>query len=369
MEQTTLPATLPPEKLSLLSQLETLMPPDRRLSWLQLGNAKSSVLKKLEAKELELQALLLGWENKPLLELQTALEGFRKGVLEIPEVRKGYTKYLDGIKDEMMVPEKRVAASEAYKQATARYNKLRLDKQAEDAKGQEKLQEAARFKAHVENEYLRIKSQYTIDLMKQIVDAYTMALRDDLEEEGIRKYVEVTQKVLAEVKRVPATKFSYVLHTKDEILVLAAKIPAPDYSQVLAQANTELIEKFKMYHHDKANHLAASDFLKQEMAKIEGEIKQEAINAAAVNNLMVNAGTVTVHDDSGVKTAVKVWKVTGDEFSWEVALRVVGEFLSKQTQVKLRVKDYGNLTVRQMAVALVEIGVKVGGVNYEEVVK
>ncbi len=368
MEQTLL-AILPPEKQTLLQTLETAMPADRRLSWLQLGNAKAVVLKRLEAKELEIQGILLGWENKPLLELQTALENFKKGVSEIPEVRKGYTKYLDSIKEEMMVPEKRIATSPVFKDATARYNQLRLAQQEQQADEARKTLEAARFKAHVENEYLRIKSQYSIDLMKQIVDAYTMALADNLEEEGIRKMVEVTQQVMAEVKRVPAVKFDYKLHTKEEILALAAKIPPPNYDAVLSQANTELIEKFKMYHHDKANHLAASDFLRGEMAKAETEIRQEITNATAVNNLMVQAGAVTITQDTGVKTAVKVWKPTSEEISREVALKVMGEFIAKQTVAKVRVQDWGNLTVRQMVASLCDAGIKVDGVKYEEVVK
>ena len=364
--------TLPAEKQTLLTQLETAMPADRRLSWLQLGYAKGTVLKKLEAKELELQQILLGWETKPLLELQTAIEAYKKGISEIPEMRKGYTKYLETIKEELMQPEKRVAALPALASATARYNTLRLDAQklADDAKA--KATEAASFKAHVTNEYLRIASQYKIDLWKQIVDAYTMALRDELEEEGIRTYVELTKKVLAEVKRVPATKFVPKHHKPEELPPLAAGIKPPNYAGILAEANTELINKFKTYHQDKANHVAASDFLNSEMAKIEAEVKQEVTNTTAVNNLMVTAGSVVVTEDTGIKQAVKVWKPKFEgEMPFSVAIRVMGEFLAKQVMVqdKMRLKDFGNLTVKQMASALCELGVKVEGVNYEEVVK
>jgi hypothetical protein len=127
-----------------------------------------------------------------------------------------------------------------------------------------------------------------------------------------------------------------------------------------------------MYHQDKQNAEAAAEFINSEMTKAAEEIRTEASNQASVNNLLVSANSVVVSEDDGVKTLVKKWKpVIDGEMPVGLAIAIMGIFISKSHLALqyIRVKDYGNLTVKQMVAALCEAGIKVDGVQYEEVMK
>lgn len=355
-----------------LNQLRTIIPADKQLSWMQLCNAKQTFMSELEKKELALQQLLLNYETFDLLKLQTAIEDYKKQIKEMPEYRKGYTKYLDKIYDELMMPEKRAAAYDGLTKAIARYNQLRVEKQDADKKSEDKRFEQERFKTHVKNEYARLVTEYKMSLQKTITDAYVMALNaEELTEDGIKQFIDVASQCLDDTKVGTPTKFDYTLNTKEEIGALYVTVEAPNFNEILQTAKAFIPEKFKLVHNDRANKQAASEFQKKQLEESKTRLEEALKNTTAVNQLTTNASATQIVSNDGIKEIKRKTIIVVDDDSPEWAAKIVATFSmnwSKASQF-VRVKKWGNLSISQMAVALDDAEIRVDGVEYAEVVK
>lgn len=382
-------------------KIEASLPIDKKLAWLQLAVGKGQALTQLNNYKLELQKLLIpvdvikivDWEDPEqkraaieyLVELQNALTEYNKGVKQLPEMRKGYTRYLDRIYDELMQPEKHAQEWEVFIKLKASFIQLRSEKEIHDGKIGEKQREAEKFIAHIKNEYIRLQSDYKIALTNFINDAYTILLEETAKgtakinnDEELKALAKTTWTNMQNTEVVPIgspVKFvNYTLHTKEELLEISKSIPAeflPDYASILQASKTELWMRFQMYWQDKPNALKAKEYIVEQGKKAEELVKDEAAREISVNNLLANAGSLTVIQNSGLKPTVKknVIKTADEDPAW--ALKIITAMQVNWTLAApyVRVKKWGNLSISQMAAALDEAGVKVGDVEYAEEVK
>lgn len=360
-----------PEILARHEQLTALVPIDRQVSWLGLAESKASLLKQLTEKELAAQQLLLQWETSDALALQNNLQAYRKAVADMQELRKGFTRYLDMIADEMMQPEKRAAAWEVVSKADARRIELVKAKAEEENKLNDKKLERSRFEAHVRNEYARIKGEYHAMLLKAIDDYYDNALGCDLDDEGIKKHFETAVLALGDIKAPEAKKFDYKLHSREEMIPIWQAIPQPNFLEILSQARGGLKERYSLYHNDKHQAKQAIEHIRAQSQETMAKVFQGIQTEIATNTLVAEAAEFTLTQPDGVKAVVKKQAIVikDEDLSW--AHKVIASFLANWNRVVpvLTVKKFGNLSVAQMAAALDKSEVKVDGVDYITVEK
>lgn len=391
------PAPLPTEAIETqLQALRSMIDPERQLSWLQLANSKAIIKTTLETKELELQGLLINFEAsfpeidfaaavipiekqqeyvKALENLQAKIAEYNSGAKQLPEIRKGYTRYLDVIYDELMQPEKRAVKWETFLKAQQFFLTARKNVEAINNRAIEKQKEQDSFRAHFQNEYIRIAAEYRANLLKQITDAYTLALKDpNITNEGLTQFVKATWAAMQDIKPGAPSTFSFSINTREEMVPVFQNIPAPNYGEILEEAKKEINSKFSMFWQDKQNADAAIKFAEDEQKRNEQKIKDEAARSASVNTLMAQAGSssgATLTMDTSLKPVQRKIKMVIDDSDPSWALKVASAFVGNWEKA-IRfcgVKKYGNLSIRQMAAALDEAQIKVSDVQYEEIEK
>lgn len=112
------------------------LPEARQKSWLLLGAGKMKLDAELQKRELELQTI-------------TDLAQYKTMWNDLVAYRKKFTGYLDNIKDQCMVVEKRMdpSTNERYQGLVKADLDARLEKQKEEQKRAEAIREFAAFKA------------------------------------------------------------------------------------------------------------------------------------------------------------------------------------------------------------------------------
>lgn len=400
MEQTAI-ATNGTREIEIRNQLAAIrqiVPEDRQLSWLQLCVGKATMKEALEKKELELQKLLIGFDNKfqtpeilsdefwmkitveqkqnivnALVELQNDIAGYKKGLRDMPEIRKAFTRYLDKIYEELMVPEKRAAAWETLNQAEKFYLSVREKKEKHDAQLDLKKTERDNFIAHVKNEYLRLASEYRLALEKQIKDAYVWALNDkNLTEDGLKQYIRVTWDEMKKIQPAAPQKFNYHYNTKEEIIAIAETLEKPDYISILNITQKSLLSTFDMYWNDRVKPEQAKEYQEKHFDGIATEVRTDVQRAIGVNNLLSASGATSITPkDSDLKKSTSRQIIVVKDDSPEWANKIVAAFLKDWPTASqhLRIKKWGNLNVGQMAAALDDAEIKVAGIEYETEVK
>jgi hypothetical protein len=358
------------EQDKLLGSLYVSVPRARQLSWLQLSDLKLNIEKQIEGKILEIQQALNGWETMDLLALQAATEKANKIVKSIPDLRKSFTGYLDRISDQMMSIQKRAEGMEILSQAVAKELELRLAKEQTDGAVSEKVSEAARFKAHVQNEYVRISSEYEIALSNYINTSYLTALDQNFTDEGLFDHIRKETEWLKNIQRSAPVKFQYTLNTAAELNELHASIPAPNYDDILVGAIGKLVEKFKMYHQDVQNKELAKAQSKKELEQTQDAILNQASKTQAVNTLVSKGASTLVDTLPGAKKVKRKQVIVVQDTSADT-IKIISEFLARWDDVapNLKVKSWSNLSVKQMAAALQELPDQIAGLVYQEVVK
>lgn len=378
------PAVLSPDNLQKYHTLVNTLPKDRQLAWLTLSGAKLSVETKLQAAELELQKILLGWETKDLVELKAAIDKYKEQLKMMPETRKGFTRYLDGINDSLMVFEKRASGLKPGQKAwiedpeslilkaNKRFLELRLAEEKRLENEQNKNAEAARFAAHVKNEYVRLESEYKVTLLTTINTAYQQALNDELTDDGLKQYVKVTEAALREVKLGARNKFNYTINTPEELTALNSTIPAPNYTATLDNAIKFMYEKFQLYFQDRANAEKAKEYHNQKTQQLTGLVQDAATKQMSVNNLVSRGAEVEVQPTGGIPAIKRKMEIVIEDTP-EFANRVVSAFLANWADCSknVRVEKWSNLSVKQMAKALEDLpsGEMVEGLKYQETIK
>lgn len=363
-------AVAPVSITEALNQVSARLPEDKKLSWLQLCEGKSVILSKLETEELRLQGLVLGFSEKNIVELQTAIDEYKKGLKDLPEIRKGFTRYLDKIYDQMMLPEKRAEKNENYIGAQNRLLELKLAREKEAKAGEAKAAEKERFITHIKNQNVARVAAYTMALQKAITDTYTVALENG-DQHTVEEYIQSGIAFMSNEIPIPTPeKFNFTLHTREELMSISETIDKPNFAGLLNGAISALKEKFSMYAQDRENKQKAIQFELEQRRLADEKIKEVAATATSVNNLMTGSGT-TVTESDGVKSLKrkKSIKIIDNDFGW--CKKIVAAFLTNWDTCcsELRIKKASNLSVGQMAAALDDANIKVDGVEYIETVK
>lgn len=361
-----------PELKSKLEVLKQSLPEINQLSWLQLGVAKATTKSEMQKLALKLQSVLTGWDKMSLENLQNAIVEYKKGLAMMPEIRKAYTRFLDIISNELMSIQKAAESYEELSSAEKRFLELRKEKEKEDQKLNDKIQEAARFKAHVKNEYLRVQTEYIIALKKTISDSYLQALRDDLTEDGLKKYIDVTKAALADVKIGGVTKFTpYNHHTPEELTAIHKTIEKPDYAYDLSSAVASVDSQFVLYWNDKKAGEKAKEYIQNQQKNLESELKEHTQTASAVNELISKASSAEVLPDPNIKSIKRKVEIVVKDNDPQCALIIIANFVKyfQTCKPRLKVTKWGNLSVKQMAAALQEEDIMIEGLEYNTIEK
>lgn len=358
------------DQQKVLNDLRLSIPVERQLSWLQLSNLKLNIEQKLEAKVLELQEVLSGWDTMKLLDLSAALEKSKVILGEVPEIRKSFTRYLDGISDQMMGIEKRAKGLEALAKATQRELDLRLETEKTNDEATAKAQEASNFKTHVQNEYIRISTEYKTSLLTVINNSYIAALETPLTDDGLMDHMQKLAVALKAVPKSSPTKFNYTKHQPAELNEIVKTIPAPNHDETLTKAVGYISERFKLYHQDVQNAEMAKAKVKESTQQTAAELNQKAQQDQAVNSLVNKGESVIVDTLPGSKKVKRKYVIVPQDTA-EDTKRIISAFIANwsDASAKLKVKSWVNLSVKQMAAALQELDEQLPGLVYQEVVK
>lgn len=386
------PAKITPGEQQTADQLIAIVreiPQEKQLSWLQLCRAKDTVKQMLELKAVEIQKHLLKYTEFDILQLQTAIDNYKKGLKELPEIRKSFTKYLDKIADQLMEVEKlatgltlngdgRWVPNEQHvlPLAETRFLALRETDEANKSASQKRAQEFVNYKTHVNNEYIRISTAYEIALSKTTADSYIQALKDELTDDGLKQYVTVTEKCLREVQLLQPNKFAFTIIDKtnpDQLQeIIKATPPAPNYSLLLNKAILAMREQFMLYFTDKQNAEKATTFIAQQQKQQESNSLEHAQTSSAVNMLAGQGTAVAVLGGNGVRSIKRKFEIVIKDEDPEWAARVIAEYLARRNTCQPRltkITKWGNLSVKQMAAALQEEDEQITGFEYREVKK
>lgn len=352
-------------------ELTETLPVDKQVSWLTLAKSKQSTLEALRQAELHAQRLLLNWENKTALELQEGLAAYKKAVTQMQETRKGFTRFMDMISDELMQPEKRAQVWDVVAKAEARRIELVKSIQETNDTAKAKALEITKFKAHVSNEYTRIEAEYQTLLLRAIRDYYKNALSMDLDEQGLKKHLDTSIAALGDIKAPDMKKFEPQLHTKQELIPIWQTIKQPDYLGSLKIAKDGLIDQYKMYFNDKHNPAQAIAHVEAENLRVQSMILGQADTRIATNTLVAQAAEFEVIEPDGVKPIKKLEKIVVSDTDSEKIRKIIAAFLGNWYKAwnEVSVKKFGNLTVAQMAAALDKAEIKVEGIEYQTIEK
>lgn len=356
----------------LLNELIASVPRARQLSWLQLSNLKLTTEKQLEGKILEAQQILSGWETMELIPLQAVVEKAKKTIGEMPELRKSFTRYIDKISDSLMEIQKRGEGLEVLSKAIARELELKLKKESDDDEATIKAKEIAAFKAHVQNEYVRISTAYRVALMNHITNSYVAALDTDFTDDGLIDYMNKIAEGLKKIQRDSPVKFvDYKLTPKDKLNEVHGTIPAPNYDQILTEAVGLISQRFTMYHQDKQNAELAKAQVKKETETLTTNATSQAQKIQAVNNLVSKGASTGIVDTLPGAKKVKRKMVIELQDTAEETIKIMSEFLARWDDVapKLKIKSWANLSIKQMAGALQELDTQIEGLVYKPQVK
>lgn len=367
---------LTPPQTELLNKLLVEVPKDRQLSWLQLGKSKGNVRTAMENKSLELQALLLGYEKLDVSSLQVQVDLYKKGLGDLPDIRKGFTKYLDAIGSELMEVQRTAESWSMYEDAKGRLLTLKLEKEKKDNEAGGKTREQNNFRTHVTNEYVRIRTDYAVTLDKRIIDEYEKALGEELTEDGLRSRVIMVENMLINMPVPSIVRFSgtlpagYVLlNTAEELGAIGAQIPVPDYSSILQARITDMRDKFNLYFSDKQNKEAAVAHLKQIQAQKDEAAQKQSETEKGINTLTSKVtGSLSF---SSMKPLIKKREIVMKETEDAWAFKVITEFAARfdTCRPRLKIQSWAKLTLAQMVKCLQEEPGEIAGLEYKETVK
>jgi hypothetical protein len=319
-------------------------------AWVNMAQEKNILVKKLTLMELEAQAALAHFLlSQSYAEIDAAVAKYRKHNIEMGLIRKEYTdKIDDGIVKPLMEFEKRVKDAPAYASLIARSLTLRKDERDKAIKVTAKNQEIARFKAHIENEFHRVATDYRLILRKEIAGQYAIALREKLSGK-----TEDIKKMMATIAAPQVAKFqTTVLTEEDKKAVVTQHVKEkglPDFHEMYKDGCKLLDETFANFDSDVANAEAAIQH-NAEQEQLNAMQEQKAHDeATAINTLIATAETVIIAEPK-IKKTVSV----AVEESWAWMQSVMAAFLANRRHMEkyIRVKKVSNLTIGQMATAL-----------------
>lgn len=339
-------------------------------AWLSLAVAKNNLSTDLNARELQLQGLLL---SVPDDAISARLAEYRKLHTDMIDARKKFTGIItDKLITPMMEWEKRCdpKVNPTYTALSSRELQLRKDATDKLLKDQAIATERGQFKAHFQNEYMRLTTEYRHALAGIAQQAYHDCLLAKTPADHLDTPLAVVRLAMADVKKGTPNKFTRVHLTPEDAAAMYKQLHTPDYGSVLTDALSDLNEKFSMYAHDLAN---AEDAAKQSQVEFEATIVEEVREIAseqAANVLMASAESFVL-PDTAFKPVVAQQKIVIEDNSEGWVVKIITAFLANFNSAfpKTKNKKYSSLTVAQMCAALDSAGIVVKGVQYTTVEK
>lgn len=349
----------------LITQSSLAVPEAQKQAWITLAGKKNELAADLTKRELALQQILTGKD------LPKALADYRKGHTELVEARKSFTSIItDKLIAPMMEWEKRSDPKTNAQYLSIAAQELADRKKANaDAELQQNIAtERGQFKAHFQNEYMRIANEYRTALRQIIQDTYVACLHAKTPPDGVDSAIAVARLTMIDVKVGQPAKFIRVNLPSEDAAAMYKQLPTLNKSEIFEEIQAELTDKFAMYVHDLANAEVASENAQREFQAVLVEEAQDLKQEQAANTLMASAESFIISDIKSV-TQKTVMVIEDNSESW--ILRVMTAFIANFPAAfsKTRNKKYSALTVAQMAAALDACGVKVEGVQYTTVEK
>lgn len=357
-------------QIGVSPELLPLLTPQQQ-GWLRLSQLKTITFGVLEKNELKVQALLLNCEAiTELPEIQDKLKQAKDVAAEAKDARLQFTRMID---EKLYSPAMLFEARNnvLILVAIAHELKLRTAAAKEAEAGNELNKEIDLFKAHVINEYFRIATEYRDTLDRRITFYYTGALQQKMPVAALEKYKQDIRAELPQIELSKFVKFDYKVMTKDKAMEIFGVIHAYNPEEDLKAAIQKIDTKFAMYAEDLQNAEAAITAAKENQEKESSELKNKLTQEVAVNNLTAQAQLMVMSNAPKVKKMMKVQEA--DTEAWGLA--VMSNFIKNWSDVKeyVKVKQWGNLKVSQMAEALgklnTEKGTKLSGLVVIEISK
>lgn len=382
MSTTSQPAAPTPvtqDKIKVVNSLE--LPPSvfdltlTQLGWLKLEKTKTTTVKDLTAKELEIQQVVANIkENKDLAKVQELLKDAKTKLSVLKDQRLQFTGMIENnLFKVLMEYEKRCATliDDAAK------HELDLRKTAtEQANKVNALEtEKAKVKAHIISQNFEVAAKYRQLLSDSIFTAYQYALTEKTPADEIPAYIIKTKDILSSIpvpKPVPYTQINGPLKelSKDDAIALYNTITPYSPSTDLSNSYKELENKFALYEQDLQNAENAIKNAQEENAQIAAQRMDDAQLEKSAQHLIAAASAATI-DAPKIKKLYEIEDINSQ--AW--AMAVVTHFIKRIANAapKLKVRTWSKLTVAQMGKALADLKTDTGedfaGLTFKEVEK
>jgi hypothetical protein len=342
---------------------------DVQKGWLQMSDKVANLKASLQAQELNLQALA-NKQASTYEEIDGIIVKYDKDLKVMIAERMQFTQLIDTMLIKpMMEYEKRCKDLPQYHSLKMKSLELRKAAESESVQLEQLNAEKATFKSYVENEWIRIQTDYVIELSRLIDKYYQDCLEANIEIPSLDPLFQQMELV----KPPKPNKYSPVLLTKEMMMEINKTITAPDFQLLAVESEQNATALFNdHYSASFANKSNAIEQMKKDAIAKEAKIKQDAEKSAAINVLVAKAES---HSVTIVAPKIKrdLQPIIKDTPQW--ALNVMMQFIRLEADLwkNIRVKTYANITIEQMAKALAkyhsETGEIINGVEFMEVEK
>lgn len=343
---------------------------DVQKGWLNLAVKRVSTTKVLVSSELTVQKHLLNIRAvNDLPTVQSYLKSAKEEAAVGKDARLQFTRMIDEkLTGPLMEYEKR---NDILIADTAEHEKsLRIKANSSATEMNEKTKEIALYKAHIENEQMRIAVEYRNLLSRRINFYYTGALDQKMSVTGLKQYKDDIAAELPMIDLPVSTKFERKLVTVDEAKSIVSGIQIYDGKDDLKSSIDSIEEVFGMYAQDLKNADEAKKRSLTSQAEKEKRDSENVVIDSSLNTLAAQANAQVIN----TPTVKKSWKIVQHE-NEAFAILVMTNFLKKFNEVKkhLKVKSYMKLTLQQMCDALskymTETNERLMGLEVEEEIK
>jgi hypothetical protein len=357
------------QELILYTQGAPELPEAKKKGWELIGKGKLIMDQELQRHDIVIMQHFAGYDQMDQPALELAIKAYKSTWDLIVETRKKFTMFLDNVKDQCMIIEKKYDPknNETFKKAVARELELRQDAFNEQQAVQNKSNEETAFRTFVINQFHDMVSDYRSKLATIVQKAYETCLTQRTPIDQVPVAINAALAAMRETRPKDMQKFTrFSHHTKEEAQAIFATIQQPDYQAVFNEVLKAAQEKFELYPNDLANAESALANQQVMFQNQQAQAAQQLQAEQAANTLAAQAAALTLAP-AGVKGVTETTEIKLQDFDWVWAARIIAAFMAhyQACVAKVRVKKCHSLTVAQMAAALDAAGVKVEGVEYQ----
>lgn len=333
----------------------TTIPPlteSQKGAWLGMAVKKNEVLSQLKMMQLQAQSILLcAKESTDHVVIDKAQKEYRAAFTALQEVRKGFTNKINmGIIEPLMAFEKAmdIKINEDYLYLSTTSLVLRQNEAAKAKAANDRLNEIAAFKLHIDNDNYRRAMEYRNIIQKNILLQYSIQLRENNKEGW-----DVIKQMFKNIDLPLSEKFEAKILTKDELLKIFEGAKKVNFENIYNEKMIDFDNIFSNFDSDIAQSEAA---IKHHQVlddlRVNNEIEAHNINNA-ISSLIAKADTIQIEPPK-IKTIKEVEVV--QNLAWVAAVTINFNFYKPNVNVK----KLESLTVGQMAVALGKLATETG---------